>query len=302
MIDDEHGATDSVAAPQSPLAGFTHRLNEHGYPFHYAVTERTRTLFDSRRSSFEFQGAEFPVELRGRESRIDTVLRKRTRVWGRSDSRVAVWHIVIECKRANPALANWCFAKAPYVRRGDGYESFTVDTIERAADSDEFVLHAARVHGLDPAYHIAFEAKTHKKGDPAGKSGAIEDAISQALRGSAGLVDQYARATADFTNVQKVTFVPIVVTTAALWVTDAALEEADAATGELDPSSVDFERVVSVAMQYSRSHSLTPARPKRSEPVTDLTELFDLEFARTVHIMNANALDNYLLRISSLAD
>jgi hypothetical protein len=223
-----------------PSSRFATRLNEHGYSFHYAVLERAGALFDTGRSHLVFDRAEVPVEPRGKETRIDGVLKATAAVFG-DVRRLSVVQIAIETKRVNPAWSSWCFARAPYVRRGSGNEGFYVDRLERQAADRQFVLSAKYLDNLRSAYHLGFEAKTKATGDQCPKGGTIEDPVAQVLRGIAGLADLYAGDPATFSNVQRVTLIPVVVTTAALWVTDTKLESADlAARGRKGGSHVSI--------------------------------------------------------------
>ena len=206
---------------------------------------------------------------------------------------MSVVQIAIETKRVNPAWSSWCFARAPYVRRGGGGEGFYVDRLERQATDRQFVLQARFLDNLRSAYHLGFEAKTKATGDQCPKGGTIEDSVAQVLRGIAGSADLYASDPATFSHVQRVTLIPVVVTTAALWVTDAKLESADLVSGELPIESVAFRRVSSVALQYHRSPSLTPGRPQR-RPANDLSELIDGEYSRTVHVVSVKGLEELL--------
>lgn len=281
-----------------PSPRFATRLNEHGYSFHYAVLERAGALFADGRSRFVFDRAEVPVEPRGKETRIDGVLKDTATIFG-DRYRISVVQIAIETKRVNPAWSSWCFARAPYVRRGSGSEGFHVDRLERQAADGLFVLSARYLDNLRSAYHVGFEAKTKATGDQCPKGGTIEDSIAQVLRGIAGLADLYASDPATFSHVQRVTLIPVVVTTAALWVTDAKLESADLVSGELPVGSVAFRRVSSVALQYHRSPSLTPGRPQR-KPANELSDLIDREYSRTVHIVNVEGMEVLLAHLSEM--
>ncbi|MFZ1804688.1 MAG: hypothetical protein WAU05_12245, partial [Nitrospira sp.] len=79
-------------------------LGSHGYGFQYAVLRRAEELAAERRSKWVFEAAEFPVGTAESPTHIDFILRN-------AHSTV---YLVGECKRANPAHANWCFLKAPY--------------------------------------------------------------------------------------------------------------------------------------------------------------------------------------------
>ena len=93
-------------------AGFRKALNRHGYTFQYLVLGEAQAQCEKGDSVWQFVAAEFPVETTSGGTRIDLILRHRRRP-----------HLmVIECKRANPAIANWCFAKAPSTRRNRSRE------------------------------------------------------------------------------------------------------------------------------------------------------------------------------------
>jgi hypothetical protein len=57
-----------------------------------------------QRASWMFDSAEFPVVAGGSTTHVDFILRSRSRRT----------YLVAECKRADPARARWCFARAPY--------------------------------------------------------------------------------------------------------------------------------------------------------------------------------------------
>ena len=81
-------------------------LGAHGHGFQYAVLRRAKELAEKRLSNWVFEAAEFPVGTSESPIHVDFVLR---------DLQATVY-LVVECKRADPARANWCFLKAPYAR------------------------------------------------------------------------------------------------------------------------------------------------------------------------------------------
>ena len=85
----------------------THSLNIHGFSFQYAVLKEAKVCFDERKSPWVFEVSEFPVAVKETPTHIDFILKNSSEPF----------YIVAECKRANPALSNWCFVKAPYVSR-----------------------------------------------------------------------------------------------------------------------------------------------------------------------------------------
>src|SRR4030043_1645904 len=95
-------------------SAFEKTLNRHGYGFQYSVLKKAKQLFEDGRSPWIFEPSEFPVSVQGRDVHIDFILR-----WYRKGMTLAEYsipvYLVAECKRADPALKYWCFARAPYV-------------------------------------------------------------------------------------------------------------------------------------------------------------------------------------------
>jgi hypothetical protein len=90
------------AGKERLVRGFQNVLNSHGYGFQYSVLkEVARLAYEVRSASWIPKVPEFPVEVQGHDTRIDFIL-KHARL---------PFYLVAECKRANPSLANWCFAK-----------------------------------------------------------------------------------------------------------------------------------------------------------------------------------------------
>jgi hypothetical protein len=165
--------------------GFHKLLNQHGHGFHYAVLREVQRLFEEHQSGWVFEVAEFPVSVKGVDTRVDLVLRHPNRPF----------YIVGECKRANPALSNWCFVRAPYTRRDHRQEGIYVDKLSWRDTRSMNTVEVANIAYTSEAYHIALEAKTGALGDPAGRGrGEIDDAATQVLRGVNGLIEAFARA------------------------------------------------------------------------------------------------------------
>src|SRR4051794_9018628 len=86
--------------------GFTEALNRHGHPFHYRMVQEAANAFKSKNSTWRLAACEFPVRVRDHDSRIDFILR----------SLHGLTLLIAECKRVNPAMGRWCFARAPFTR------------------------------------------------------------------------------------------------------------------------------------------------------------------------------------------
>jgi hypothetical protein len=90
------------------IAGsFRRVLNSHGLGFQYAALREAQKAASQGLSPWSFLAHEFPVRVHSHDTRHDTCIDFILR-----NHRKPVW-IVAECKRSNPSLSDWCFAKVP---------------------------------------------------------------------------------------------------------------------------------------------------------------------------------------------
>ena len=154
-------------------------LNTHGHGFHFAVLRRAESLSTGRRSSWLFDGAEFPVVAGGETTHIDFVLRSRSRRT----------FLIAECKRADPAKARWCFARAPYTWRDPSPKQVIFDQF-LCRPANILIQRAAVGYSDRDVYHIGVELRTGSQGEGVTSGGsAINNAVAQGLRGTAGLIN-----------------------------------------------------------------------------------------------------------------
>jgi hypothetical protein len=167
---------------------FGKALNTHGHAFQYAVLKHAQELNEQGRSPWVFSVAEFPAEVAGFGTRIDFIL-------STSGPFNPPFFLLAECKRSNPALSDWCFAKAPYVMRNHTYDQIIFERA-RLSDNGNIISAANYVSAPDQlgVFHISLEVKSNKKGDSYGNPrGQIEDAVTQVLRGLNGVIEVVAR-------------------------------------------------------------------------------------------------------------
>jgi hypothetical protein len=218
--------------------GLAHQLNVHGYGFHYAVIKIAQNCFEERTSPWIFEVAEFPVEITGVSTHIDFILRNCNEPF----------FIVAECKRADPALSNWCFVKTPYVSRGtSGRERIVREVlISRKSSGDPPTVNLDWIGRSDEIYRLAFEVKSVEKGDGKFGRGQINDAITQVLRGHNGLFNFFTSKLqmtnkmplgGSFGESKYAAFLPVIFTTAKLWVSEIDLSEAEIKTGNINFST-----------------------------------------------------------------
>src|SRR5262249_25006063 len=142
-------------------------LNQHGYAFHFRTLKAAQEANDERSSDWIFQVSEFPVEVRGRATRIDYVL-QRAPSFGPPEARRYFTFVVVECKRANPSYKRWCFARAPYVRRNWSKENLLLERVVFDKASNGFTATMNKHYGIPAGkeFHIGIELKVKEaKGD-----------------------------------------------------------------------------------------------------------------------------------------
>jgi hypothetical protein len=261
---------------------FYNELNTHGYGFHYSLLEQ----IGKTKTPWSRLVAEFPVQVLGHGTRIDFILKR----WSGSPL-----YLIAECKRANPALSNWCFARAPFVQRERvDYEPLFV---ERARWEEQSVLYSsAKSQNYDSskAYHIAVEVKSDQTGDPSGKGrGAIEDAATQVCRGLNGFVDFLSTNLQVLRPTQEAYFMPVIFTTAHLWASDVDLRKADLQTGKVVPPDKGFTKKPYLFYQYHLSPGIKHGRSPMDKP-NNLGDFMDSEYVRTIAVVNPSGLDAFL--------
>jgi len=294
MTMDENEETD-----QELKQAFTKTLNRHGYGFQYRVLKEAWELCGLG-SHWVFNVSEFPVEVQGAGTRIDFVLSRR------HDREDGAFYLLAECKRSNPALSNWCFARAPFVHENrvhgvSGYEPLIIDSCH--LDERNAVQVSAKPSGkLYNAYHIAVEVRSKGiKGDSSGETRqAIESAATQASRGLNGMI-QFILGNPHFLAAgRRAHLLPAIFTTANIWVTEADLSTADLNTGNIDLSRSQFTKEPWIAFQYHLSPGLKHSYFSE-ERSSSLNSTMDADYVRTIPIVSPAGIEPFL-RWSSAID
>lgn len=284
--------------PDKVKHAFEHALNRHGYSFQYSVIQKLMQLFDDHISPCSFECAEFPVAVQGRDTRIDFILRAGAFEFGRYHYQPTPFYIVAECKRANPALSNWCFARAPHVRRSQQRHTFIVEQLshELVGDTPEYRSSGAALStSSDELYHIGFEVRSAHEGDNKGDSrGAIENAATQVCRGLNGLVEYLRHAPSCIRQDGDpcAVIMPVIFTTARLFTTNVDLSSADIANGNLSLSTSQLQSRKWLAFQYNLSvglkHTLDP-----QERSLELFRALTAEYARSIPIISPTGIEDF---------
>jgi hypothetical protein len=271
--------------------GFSKVLSYHGHPFQYRTLKAAADAYSSKRSRWRFRVAEFPVAVRGRPTRIDYVLQLQEQPT----------YLVVECKRADPKLKLWAFAKAPYVKFGDEGERFIRQCLKLPGGSEwggpqPFTEETP----ITDAYYIAREMKApHEKGDdaPSGGREAIEDAASQASLALNGLVDLFATKAQATGRNAVFKFVPLIVTTAQLFTADVDFAEASLESGKITAADVQnwterewlfYQYPVSPGIQHSA------VKPLYNAHEMDLAKVLTADYLRTIVVVQGKHFAEFL--------
>jgi hypothetical protein len=265
--------------------GFGKILNTHGYGFHYSVLKLAHTLSDNNESHWIFEAAEFPVQVQSEGTRIDFILRL-------NDSTPIF--LLAECKRANPAFSNWCFAKVPYIHRNrSSYEPLLIECL-RQDNNDVLSSSAYEGSSLDNACHIAIEVKSDEKGEPntVGR-GRIEESVTQICRGLNGFVEFIGVNKQIFSNKKTLFLLPVIFTTAKIWESNVELSLTEIEKGNVNLDNTKLNEKPWIFYQYHLSpgikHSHSP-----TERSNQLGKLLDSEYIRTIAIVSAAGITEFL--------
>lgn len=295
MSDAERGgAAETTSVEEQVAAGLRKLIDAHGHAFQYASLRRVQQVF-SRSAEWHFIATELPVEVRRDSTRIDFVLKHAHQPL----------YLLVECKRANPKLARWAFARSPYVhyKRGD-FEPYIAERVQRFGT--ELDVAGVPLTYLERAYHVGYELKVgNAQGDVAGTGrGAIEEAATQVSRSISGMVNFLAGnpdvigKASSIMDVPEAVLMPAIFTTAEVWTTDTDLGAADLATGQLS-GRVVVTRAAWLPLQYHLSPGVKHAHRPRSL-AADVADIMDTEYIRTIAVVSVEGIAEFLRFASRL--
>ncbi len=267
-------------------AGFEKTLERHGHPFQNAVIRRCQELFEARRSRWAFETSEFPVAVGAHETKVDFILR-----WGRAQR---IEFVVAECKRVDPALADWCFIKTRYVRRNYRDTEVAVDSIR--------LVRPVVASGVQPVigskdiYHIGYEIKGADKGTGCNDDrGAIEKATKQVLLGLNGFIRFFTEPLnrSMLVGLSGVRLFPAIFTTARLWTSDVDLAQTNLVDGHPVFGGSSLAPAKWLWFQYHQSPSLTH-NLQDQKPPENVGEALTQYYSRTIAVVSAAGVEEFL--------
>jgi len=261
-------------------------LNAHGYSFQHTVIRLLENLFSEGKSRWLIDGVEFPVTAGGQTTHIDFILKSKT---GRT-------YMVVECKRADPAKAKWCFTRAPYTMRNPRpteviFEQFSLNALGLVT------RRAMPAYANEGPYHLGLELRTGEIGDGKGqRNQAINEAITQVLRGTSGLINHLEETASRRPETTLIRFVPVIVTTAEICVSNIDIGGADLRTGNLPHQEVQIDSPNSIWFTHNRSPALKPNAPSATatSDFNNFSAALRNEFARSVAIINTDGIEEFM--------
>jgi len=278
---------------ENPEKGLAHQLNVHGYGFQYAVLKSAINYSDRKISPWIFEVAEFPITINGSSTHIDFILRNQNEPF----------FLIAECKRADPALSNWCFVKTPFVsRRESGDERIVREVLLSSKAGGSPKVNLDWITRSSEIYRLAFEVQSGEKGEGKFGRGQINDAITQVLRGTNGLIDFFV------SRLQKTNrmpfkglsedstyaaFLPVIFTTAKLWTSDTDLSEADISSGNIEIAQDKLVQREWLFYHYSQTPDIAHTLSGFSD-IYELSDALYFDYTRTIPIVNASGISAFL--------
>jgi hypothetical protein len=268
-------------------AVYRQELNRHGYPFQNSIIRAAKELFEAGNSPWIFRAAEFPVSVRGRVTHIDFILEHRDKSL----------YLIGECKRVNPGLSNWCFARTLFTTRNPKDTKLIIQNTWQSERASHTVLTGISSENSDQIYHLGLEIKSNQKGDSQGqqKGEALNKGAEQVCLGINGMIEFLAARPTLLTGRGKVHLLPAIFTTAQVFTSDVDLGSANINTGDLDNSTVALKQRPWIWLQYNISPTLTHSQHV-SPTSRSMESVLEQEFCQSIAIVSPQGIESFLSR------
>lgn len=282
---------------------FEEAFNMQGFGFHHSVLRRAFELSNLGGSAWLLEAIEVPVEVRGKDTRVDFVLSLRS--YNEQQPHI---YLLAECKRVNPAYGMWCFGRTPFFNRTRSSEYYVIENLKRNENiykmdkAEVFNPFVTQYPYKNNVYNIALDVRT-KNNNPNNSTGnstgqgtpgkAVEDAAGQILKGLNGFVEFVYKNPNILTQRKHAIFLPVIFTTAELWTTDIDISTANIDNGNLQLTKESLKKQSWLGYQYHQSQGLKHSlRPENLE--SELGELIDVDFVRTIPIVSPSGIEDFL--------
>lgn len=270
--------------------GVSAAIDSHGFAFQYAALRVAKAAFEADTSPWQFECSELPVEVAGKNTAIDFVLRDRG----------GTIFLLCECKRANPAFSRWVFLRAPFLARGEIGRYLHAEVVYPSPGYPKLVARGLVGSSIsDRAYDLGLVLRCRDRRTDEWTPGDrqdLVDAVTQLNVDVNGFVNhlssRFLSSTADQGPV-KCAVIPVLFTTADLFVSDVDLSTTDVLSGTIDPDSIQLRQI---DWLYHQCHFSAALRHSHIEPDGSKPVRFDLlrDFVRSVPVVSANAISPFL--------
>jgi hypothetical protein len=199
-------------------------LSHHGHGFQFAVINELLHLALDRRIDSQVEAVEFPFEVKGQPGHADILLRNEHAV------------AVVECKKVRTGLSTWGFARSNLVSRSDfGAQTVALEGVTRLNPDPKLNACLRPGRTTDRQYNVFAEMKDGKGNKEGMSRGALDNAVTQALRSSSGVLRQLIGYPSLIPGSRGATLVivPVIVTNARLLACNTDLAFTDLTSGRL---------------------------------------------------------------------
>lgn len=257
------------------------QIDSHGHSFQLSLAAHLREESLQRNIFFRIEAEEVAVEAGDKPTHIDFVM---------SNFAHTCW-LVCECKRSDPAISNWCFARMSVVDRL-GPTDVVAEVVKRFPTHGGIRSRGTLVATHPEQYDIAHELRSDQVGDSGSGRGALADALTQCVRHLNGYIRLLARDPSILKDAQVATIVPVVFTTANLWATSDDLSKASLIDGRLSAQPSELQQKDWICYRFRQSTALRHEHGQ-SEPANRLADLVQRDSIRTVFVVRAEACTSF---------
>jgi len=278
---------ENKSKPVSPEESAANALNEQGFLFSQVVRDsiRNQLATDSElKKHCEIVACEYPVTaINGDQTRIDHVL------------KFGSYHLVIECKRANPTYKRWLFFDKEvatisqkttffYETANDGGRTY-----ENKAAHPNHNIQQKVISSEIPVFNSYLET-AYKKDKKWSASDTIEEAFRQVMRGQSGLVTKLI----SFDSTDRFQIIPIVVTSAELFDADFDPSTVSLRDGCINPKDLKLSSMEFCGINYHADDDLSARSCWINSKPTNLQHDLGSYQRRTVFVVQAEAISKFL--------
>jgi hypothetical protein len=266
-------------------------LNEQGYLFAQVVREEflNRPHGSQHQDEWKWVTMEYAVTAGdGSQTRIDHVLQRGN------------CHLIMECKRANPAFKKWVFFDRVSERQ------MFVETAQCIRYNSEI---KSPTHGITsftnfngcPVFNYYLEVAAERpSGNNRGNqrwsaSDTIENAFQQVVKGQSGLMAK----SLSFRDTVSFQAIPVVVTTAELYAVDYDIKKVSLRDGTLDADVLKASLLDFCAVNFHGNDNLSAKSKWNSEEPWNLQHDVSRFQMRTVFVVRARALNQFLCQAAN---